>query len=189
MHTAEEIGIDDFQANRGPDRRYRTTPLKGLWSHTKGGFYHDGRFATLEDVINHYDNHFGLNLSASEVYDLKEYLKSLGDGEASSNHDFSKAEHVEVPEEIVIDQNYPNPFNPETTIQYQLNKAGPVKLEIYSVTGQRVRTLVNENLEAGNHQIRWDGRNDAGVQVSSGTYFYRLDAGGTAETKKMILMK
>jgi hypothetical protein len=77
MHTAEEIGIDDFQAKRSPDERYRTTPLKGLWAHTKGGFYHDGRFATLGEVIDHYNRHFKLNLSAAEAKDLAEYLKSL----------------------------------------------------------------------------------------------------------------
>jgi mono/diheme cytochrome c family protein len=77
MHTPEEIGIDDFQANRAPDKRYRTSPLKGLWTHTKGGFYHDGRFATLPDVVNHYDAHFKLNLTNEEKRDLVEYLKSL----------------------------------------------------------------------------------------------------------------
>lgn len=77
MHTAAEIGIDDFQANRAPDRRYRTAPLKGLWTHTTGGFYHDGRFATLGDLVNHYDAHFGLGLSGQQKGDLVEYLKSL----------------------------------------------------------------------------------------------------------------
>jgi hypothetical protein len=77
MHTPAEIGIDDFQANRAPDGRYRTTPLKGLWTHMKGGFYHDGRFATLGDVVDHYDSFFGLGLSASEKSDLVEYVKSL----------------------------------------------------------------------------------------------------------------
>ncbi len=77
MHTAKEIGIDAFQANRAPDKRYRTTPLKGLWTHTKGGFYHDGRFPTLRDVVNHYDTHFGLFLTRQEKGDLIEYLKSL----------------------------------------------------------------------------------------------------------------
>ena len=77
MHTPQEIGIDDFQANRAPDKRYRTAPLKGLWTHTKGGFYHDGRFATLRDVVNHYDAHFGLSLNEQEKGDLIEYLKSL----------------------------------------------------------------------------------------------------------------
>jgi mono/diheme cytochrome c family protein len=80
LHTPEEIGIDSFQADRSPDRRYRTTPLKGLWTHMEGGFYHDGRFATLLDVINHYDTHFGLGLTDAEKSDLVEYLKSLGDG-------------------------------------------------------------------------------------------------------------
>jgi hypothetical protein len=77
MHTAAEIGIDDFQAKRSPDERYRTTPLKGLWSHTKGGFYHDGRFKTLPDVIDHYNAHFKLQLNEGEIRDLAEYLKSL----------------------------------------------------------------------------------------------------------------
>ena len=77
MHTAEEIGIDGFQANRAPDRRYRTTPLKGLWSHVKGGFYHDGRFGTLRDVVEHYDRFFGLHLSSEQKSHLIEYLKSL----------------------------------------------------------------------------------------------------------------
>ena len=77
MHTPQEIGIDDFQANRAPDKRYRTAPLPGLWTHTKGGFYHDGRFATLLDVVNHYDSHFGLSLNQQEKSDLVEYLKSL----------------------------------------------------------------------------------------------------------------
>lgn len=77
MHTPAEVGIDDFQANRSPDRRYRTAPLRGLWTHTKGGFYHDGRFPTLADVVDHYNATFMLGLTGSEVADLVEYLKSL----------------------------------------------------------------------------------------------------------------
>jgi hypothetical protein len=77
MHTADEIGIDAFQANRAPDRAYRTAPLKGLWTHTKGGFYHDGRFATLDDVVQHYNAFFKLNLSRRDRRDLVEFLKSL----------------------------------------------------------------------------------------------------------------
>jgi hypothetical protein len=79
LHTPEEMGIDAFQANRSPDLRYRTAPLKGLWTHMKGGFYHDGRFASLLDVVNHYNTLFGLNLTEAEKSDLVEYLKSLGD--------------------------------------------------------------------------------------------------------------
>jgi hypothetical protein len=77
MHTPAEMGIDDFQANRAPDKAYRTSPLKGLWTHTKGGFYHDGRFATLLDVVNHYDPFFALGLTDQQKTDLLQYLKSL----------------------------------------------------------------------------------------------------------------
>jgi hypothetical protein len=77
LHTASEMGIDDFDAMRSPTGKYRTTPLGGLFTRTKGGFFHDGRFATLSDVINHYNNHFSLNLTVSEIQDLEQYLKSL----------------------------------------------------------------------------------------------------------------
>ena len=77
MHTGSEIGIDDFQASRSPDGRYRTTPLKGAWAHQKGGFYHDGRFPTLLAVVQHYNQLFDLKLSDQDMSDLVEYLKSL----------------------------------------------------------------------------------------------------------------
>ena len=77
MHSGAEIGIDNFQADRSPDRMYRTTPLKGAWSHAKGGYYHDGRFTTLLDVVKHYNDTFSLHLSDAEMNDLVEYLKSL----------------------------------------------------------------------------------------------------------------
>jgi hypothetical protein len=77
MHTPAELCIDSFQANRSPDERYRTSPLKGLWTHQRGGFFHDGRFAALLDVVNHYNTCFSLGLTAGEKSDLVEYLKSL----------------------------------------------------------------------------------------------------------------
>lgn len=76
-HKAAEIGIDDFQANRSPDKSYRTAPLRGLMAHAKGGFYHDGRFADLAAVVEHYNQFFKLGLSDAEKRDLIEYLKSL----------------------------------------------------------------------------------------------------------------
>jgi len=77
LHTAEEMGIDDFQSSRSPAQGYRTAPLAGLWTHMDGGFYHDGRFATLEEVIGHYNVLFQLGLTREEIADLVEYLKSL----------------------------------------------------------------------------------------------------------------
>ena len=77
LHAPEEIGVDAFQADRSPTHAYRTAPLAGLWSHQKGGFYHDGQFATLEAVIDHYDDHFELGLTDQEKADLRHYLLSL----------------------------------------------------------------------------------------------------------------
>ena len=77
MHTAAEVCVDDFQANRAPDRRYRTAPLAGLFAHQKGGFYHDGRFATLNDVIEHYNGCMNLGLTNDEKSDLIAYLLTL----------------------------------------------------------------------------------------------------------------
>ena len=77
MHQPEEIGIDAFQADRSPDRRYRTTPLRGLFTRMKGGFYHDGRFPRLQDVVDHYNRVFDLRLQQGEKDDLIQYLKSL----------------------------------------------------------------------------------------------------------------
>jgi hypothetical protein len=77
LHAPSEIGVDAFQADRSPTHMYRTAPLAGLWAHEKGGFYHDGRFATLLDVVNHYDTFFKLNLTAQEQNDLIQYLRGL----------------------------------------------------------------------------------------------------------------
>ena len=76
LHEPAEICTDAFQANRSPDERYRTTPLKGLFAHAKGGFWHDGRFANLDAVVEHYNGCFGLGLTAQEKSDLVQYLRS-----------------------------------------------------------------------------------------------------------------
>lgn len=77
LHPPAEIGIDDFQANRSPERGYRTTPLRGLFTREKGGFYHDGRFPTLDAVVNHYNQVLSLNLTSEQRADLVQYLRSL----------------------------------------------------------------------------------------------------------------
>ena len=77
LHTAADVCIDEFQADRAPDHRYRTSPLGGIFTHQKGGFYHDGRFPSLHDVVSHYDSCFNLGLSAQEKNDVVQYLLSL----------------------------------------------------------------------------------------------------------------
>lgn len=87
-------------------------------------------------------------------------------------------------------QNYPNPFNPSTNIRYNLPESNFITLTIYNSSGQKVRTLVNSNQSSGNHTIEWDSRNDNGVLVSSGIYYYRLNVGNEKVlSRKMILQR
>ncbi len=94
-----------------------------------------------------------------------------------------------IPEEFALLQNYPNPFNPTTTIKYGLKNSVDVKLTIYNLVGQEVRTLVNNRQDAGYKTVVWDGLNSRGSRVASGIYIYRLQAGDFVQARKMILMK
>ncbi len=94
-----------------------------------------------------------------------------------------------LPTEFSVSPNYPNPFNPTTTIKYDLPVSGSVELVVYSLLGSKIRTLVSEEMEAGYHQTEWDGRNEAGVPVTSGVYLYRFSAGDFLMVRKMILLK
>jgi polyvinyl alcohol dehydrogenase (cytochrome) len=93
------------------------------------------------------------------------------------------------PKQYVLSQNYPNPFNPTTKIRFSIPEASSVSLKIYDNTGQLIKTLVNGNLEAGDHSFQWDAKNDNGQEVSAGVYLYRITAGNYIDTKQMILMK
>ncbi|MEJ2536372.1 MAG: T9SS type A sorting domain-containing protein, partial [Calditrichia bacterium] len=96
---------------------------------------------------------------------------------------------VQVPKEFALYQNYPNPFNPTTTIRYDVKQSTEVKLVIYNMLGQEVRTLVNNRQDAGYKTVVWDGLNNRGSRVASGIYIYRLQAGDFVQARKMILMK
>ena len=95
------------------------------------------------------------------------------------------------PEVYALADNYPNPFNPETTIKYQLPEAGQVRLEVYNMLGQAVKTLVDNQFQnAGRYTLQWDATNNSGQPLSSGVYFYRIVAGGEYQShKKMLLLK
>ncbi len=94
-----------------------------------------------------------------------------------------------MPEGYVLLQNYPNPFNPETTISYRLSFAADVELAVFDLNGRLVRTLVQGRIEAGEHKVRWDGRDSRGEEVASGVYLYRLRAGQHVLTQRMILLR
>ena len=95
----------------------------------------------------------------------------------------------EMPREFALAQNYPNPFNPQTTIRFSLPQNAPVVLAIYSTTGRRIRTIVQQGLPAGIHKFIWDGLNESGEQVASGVYVYQLTAGQFQASRKLILLR
>ena len=99
-------------------------------------------------------------------------------------------EHTDVqPTAFTLSQNYPNPFNPETTIRFDLPKAQEIELVIYNLAAQTVATLVQGHRAAGSYSVRWDGRTDAGLELASGVYVYRLTSEERVETRKLLLMK
>lgn len=95
----------------------------------------------------------------------------------------------ELPSEFRLEQNYPNPFNPSTVIRYQLPASSRVEISIYSLHGQKVRTLLAAEKPAGFYEIDWDGRDDRGKSVATGVYFYRLLTDGFVETKKLLVLR
>lgn len=94
-----------------------------------------------------------------------------------------------VPETVELRGNYPNPFNPTTSIEFSLPEAMDVQLDVYDAMGRLVKSLVNDNLDAGVHNVSWNGTDVAGRQVASGAYFYRVQTGSLVQTKQMILLK
>ena len=88
-----------------------------------------------------------------------------------------------------LNPNFPNPFNPETTISFSIKEDCRVTIDVYNIKGQKVKTLVNEKLNAGAHQVIWHGKDENGKSVSSGIYFYKMNSGRYTSVKKMILMK
>jgi len=107
---------------------------------------------------------------------------------------FTYSKEIEVfvdltPSNFELFQNYPNPFNPTTTIKFQVPEAGNVSIVIYDMLGQVVKELFVDNVQAGNYSVDWNGVNNAGLKMSSGSYIYRMIAGNFVETKEMILLK
>ncbi|MFC1726444.1 fibronectin type III domain-containing protein [candidate division KSB1 bacterium] len=98
-------------------------------------------------------------------------------------------EETTVPVVFKLYNNYPNPFNPYTTIKFDLPSYSGVTLKVYNILGQEIKTLVSEKMTAGSYKIIWNGRNNYGMQVSSGVYFYRIIAGQYIQTKKMVFLK
>ena len=103
--------------------------------------------------------------------------------------DLLSVNNIALPTSYALHNNYPNPFNPVTNILYDIPELTDVKLEIFNVMGQRVRTLAQGTHEAGRYQIVWNATNDIGESLSSGMYIYRIQAGDFVSVKKLVLMK
>lgn len=153
---------------------------------------------TVENGVKTFiDKDQTLNLNQKYEYDVRAIDGNIDNPGASGGVFKLEPTAVDGSEEITeaipkvynLYQNYPNPFNPTTTVKFDLPKDGFVKIFIYNVLGQRVRTLVNETMSAGVKRIVWDGRNDSGIMVTSGLYIYQINAGNYSNTRKMIFMK
>lgn len=101
----------------------------------------------------------------------------------------NRAKEVVIPTSFELSQNYPNPFNPETNISFSLPNQTDLTLEIFNILGKKVRVLIDDTFAAGHHVVTWDGRNDTGVEVASGVYFYRMQTETNFQTKKMLFLK
>ncbi|MBK7104558.1 MAG: T9SS type A sorting domain-containing protein [Ignavibacteriae bacterium] len=124
------------------------------------------------------------NINEQVKYDISDCLDIEYESVNKNNFENVELNIEELPKQYSLSQNYPNPFNPLTTINYQLPKDGHVTLKIYDMLGKEVITLVNEFKTSGKYNIKFDGSN-----LSSGVYFYKIEAGNFSDTKKLILMK
>ena len=115
-------------------------------------------------------------------------IKVKGEG-PSKIPDATPKTELQAPDAFALSQNYPNPFNPETEISYDLPNGAHVTLIIFNIVGQKVKTLADGFQDAGQKSLHWDGKNDSGNKVSSGIYFYRIQAGEYSQTRRMVLLR
>ncbi len=141
----------------------------------------------FDEVFNPQDSTFTRTVREAHANPSRVFLRVVaGNGLTVKIED----ERVVLPSDYVLEQNYPNPFNPSTTIRFSLPLDKNVSVKVYDVAGRLVRTLVNDRLlSQGAHEVTWDGTNDAGVSVASGTYLYSLEYGNFRQTKTMVLLK
>ena len=141
-------------------------------------------------------------VASGEKEILRIFMERKGSGKAESDLEIERAElnggrfRVDTgegarirPWTFALLQNQPNPFNPETTLRYEIPEACQVRLEIFDMLGQRVRTLVREYQAAGSYEVRWNGLDDGGRTMASGLYFYRLQAEERVQIRKMTLLR
>lgn len=169
--------------------------------------YNDDKTGKMK-VLIHFTNPYGGSRIASGYAEMvkipmiakeeviagnKEQLKIIQANFSTDAAARVEVDGVDTPNELPVSfflaQNYPNPFNPTTKIEFSIESNNFVNLEIYNIIGQHVKSLVDENMQAGVHAVEWDATNQRGGQVASGIYFYRLTVENNTQSKKMLLLK
>jgi len=141
----------------------------------------DGEGPTLELIQLNLDNSLAESWAAS--------LEHGTPGSPNSTTSLADESNITTTKDFILHSNYPNPFNPKTTISYSLSMIATVNLKVFDIRGQEVITLQNSIKSAGNHQVQWNGRNQAGNPVSTGIYFCRLEVGSISKTIKMLNLR
>ena len=144
--------------------------------YTEPGFYNDFSILIDQSGVVRYKG-AGVNVSQITSWIDNMLLTSINETK------------LIVPQRITLNQNYPNPFNPVTKIKFQIEQQKHVNLEIFDITGKLIRKLIDNNLNAGSHELFWDGRDGKKNAVHSGIYFYLLRSGKEHKTKKMTLLR
>ena len=165
------------------------TSYNGATPGTLVDFDNDGYFKLIAGFSN------GVVMSnlrrpSSDLAPWTTYRGSLKrQGSAASTGFVSNADAQMSPAVNLLKQNYPNPFNPNTTIAFELAKAGAIRLDIYNTKGQKVRELLCDKLASGSHTVPWDATDDNGRSLASGIYLYRMISAEGSQTRKMLLLK
>jgi hypothetical protein len=172
-YNPRSIVTNDFNLDSIPDLAASNSYAYAVSLLVNNG---DGTFA---DEVNYGVNYYSYSIFADDLFINR----------SSFPNDANELHQINVPGSIQLNQNYPNPFNPMTTIDYYLSRTSLVTVTIYDILGQPVVTLVNERKASGYYSVVWDGKDKNGRLVASGVYFYHIEAGEFAKSKKMLLLK
>ena len=181
----QAIGLDHWNGNAAQVRIFQnlglTYPLclnalatKNIYTET--GFYNDFSILIDQSGIVRYK---GAGVNVSEITSWIDNLLLTSIDKTESN----------LPGSINLGQNYPNPFNPLTKIKFQIRNEQHITIEIFDVTGKLIRKLIDNRMNAGSHELFWDGKNANGKNVNSGIYFYSLRTAKVTLSKKMTLLR
>jgi hypothetical protein len=177
INTTSHIGLGLFGFNT-PDNISMMGHDGFTLEYTAFVYYDVSSKSTFSILVNQRDfNQYSMMLIFEFIKTLNDYIPT------------SIASEPLVANALQLDQNWPNPFNPSTNISFTLQKADFVQLNVYNILGEKIKTLAMGEQSRGKHSFIWNGKNDSGMFVSSGTYIYRLKVGQFTETKKMLLIR